>query len=177
VNHEVQSLLDKHAITEVLYRYCRVVDRCDVEQVDSIYWDVAVDDHGYWRGAGADFGAFVCNRLMQANEHTTHTVTNVLIEVDGDSAWSESQVLVHLIRRGSEPRTTDVMAGRYLDKFSRRGGEWRIDERTVVLDWTTTYVWDATPAPLPLEQFTWGKRGGRQDIVFEWMPSLRERIG
>jgi SnoaL-like domain len=177
LNDEVQSLLDKQAITEVLYRYCRGVDRCDVEQVDSIYWDDAVDDHGYWKGPGPDFGSFVCNRLMEANESTTHTVTNVLIEVENNRAWSESQVLVHLIRRDTFPRTADVMAGRYLDKFSKRSDEWRIDERTVVLDWTTTYVWDAKPPPLPLEEFTWGKRGGGQDSVFKLMPSLRGRIG
>jgi hypothetical protein len=176
LNDEVELLLDKQAITEVLYRYCRGVDRCDVDLVDSIYWDDAVDDHGYWKGPGRDFGSFVCDRLMQANERTTHTVTNVLIELDGGDAWSESQVLAHLVRRDTEPRIADVMGGRYLDKFSKREAEWRIDERTVVLDWTTTYVWDAVPPPLPLEEFTWGERGGRKDKVFELMPSLRERI-
>lgn len=176
MNEELQALLDKQAITEVLYRYCRGVDRCDVKLVDSIYWEDAVDDHGYWKGPGQEFGSFVVARLLDANQRTTHTVTNVLIEISADVAWSESQVMVHLIRQGPDPREVDVMAGRYVDKLSRRQGEWRIVDRTVVLDWTTTYLWDGAEPPLPLDEFVWGRRGGREDRIFEWMPSLRESV-
>jgi hypothetical protein len=174
---ELRILLDKQAIQEVLHRYCRGVDRCDVETVRSVYHDDSVDDHGYWKGAGQDFAPFVVNRLMEANSATTHSVTNALIEVQGDEAWSESQVMVHLIRRDTDPVETDVMGARYIDKLLRRDGEWKIDERTVVLDWSTTYVWDAAPPPMPLDDFAKGARGNREDRVFDFMPSLRERVG
>lgn len=174
---ELQILLDKQAIHEVLIRYCRGVDRCDVETVDSVYHEDSVDDHGYWKGAGKEFAPFVVNRLAEANSATTHSVTNVLIEVEGEKAWSESQVMVHLLRRGTDPVETDVMGARYLDRLSRRDGEWRIDDRTVVLDWNTTYVWDGAPPPIPLDDFAKGARRGRRDPVFAFMPALRERVG
>lgn len=174
---ELRVLLDKQEIYEVLVTYCRGVDRCDAETVASVYHEDSVDDHGYWKGAGRDFAPFVVNRLAEANSATTHSVTNVLIEVDGDEAFSESQVMVHLLRRDTDPVETDVMGGRYLDRLSRRDGAWRIDERTVVLDWTTTYLWDGAPPPVPLGGFAWGRREGRRDPVFELMPSLRDRVG
>jgi hypothetical protein len=172
---ELRVLLDKQAIYEVLITYCRGVDRCDIATVDSVYHQDSVDDHGYWKGAGKDFAPFVVNRLREANIATTHSVTNVLIEVDGAAAWSESQVMVHLLRRDTDPVETDVMGARYLDRLERRDGAWRISDRTVVLDWNTKYVWKAEAPAMPLDDFAKGSRGERGDPVFGFMPSLRDR--
>ncbi|PRB84554.1 nuclear transport factor 2 family protein [Pseudomonas sp. MYb185] len=157
MNKALQVLLDKQAIHEVLVRYCRGADRCDEELIRSVYHDDAYDDHGYWRGSGSDFARFVSARLTAANLTTTHSISNVLIEVDGDRALSESQVVATLLRKGS-PRLADVMGARYLDRFSRRNGEWKIDERTVVLDWHKVETWAEADAPIPLDGFTRGAR-------------------
>ncbi|MDH4560775.1 nuclear transport factor 2 family protein [Pseudomonas taiwanensis] len=154
---DMQVLLDKQAIYEVLIRYCRGADRCDEELIRSVYHDDAYDDHGYWRGTGSDFARFLPARLTSANVATTHSITNVLIEVDGDTARSESQVMATLVRIGS-PRMADVMGARYLDRLSRRNGEWKIDERTVVLDWHKVEAWVEAEAPIPLDGFTRGDR-------------------
>ncbi|WP_193073761.1 nuclear transport factor 2 family protein [Pseudomonas sp. FME51] len=150
-------LLDKQAIYEVLVRYCRGADRCDETLIRSVYHDDAYDDHGYWRGSGSDFARFVSARLAAANVATTHSISNVLIEVDGDSARSESQVVATLIRK-DRPRLADVMGARYLDRLSRRNDEWKIDQRTVVLDWHKVDAWAETEAPIPLDGFTRGAR-------------------
>jgi hypothetical protein len=59
----------------------------------------------------------------------------VLIELDGDTARSEAQVVATLVRRETDPLLADVVGARCLDRLSCRDGEWRIDERPVVLDW------------------------------------------
>ncbi|MNZ90231.1 putative lumazine-binding protein [compost metagenome] len=141
----------------MLVRYCRGADRCDEELIRSVYHDDAYDDHGYWRGSGSDFASFVCARLTAANLATTHSISNVLIEVDGDFARSEAQVAATLVRKGS-PRLADVMGARYLDRLSRRNGEWKIDERTVVLDWHKVESWSEEQAPIPLDGFMRGAR-------------------
>lgn len=64
MNEEVQTLLDQQAVYEVLVRYCRGVDRCDEELLRSVYHADAYDDHGYWKGNGQDFAAFVVARLL-----------------------------------------------------------------------------------------------------------------
>ncbi|MFF2108453.1 MULTISPECIES: nuclear transport factor 2 family protein [Rhodococcus] len=48
MNEDLKNLLDKQAITDVIHRYCRGVDRCDVEILKSVYHSDSYDDHGYW---------------------------------------------------------------------------------------------------------------------------------
>jgi hypothetical protein len=154
---DLDSLLAKQEITEVLFTYCRGVDRLDEALVRGIYHEESYDDHGYWKGRGQDFGPFVIDRLREANVGTTHSITNILINLDGDVAVSESQVMVTLRRRG-EDNLVDVMGARYVDRFSKRQGRWKIEERTVVLDWHKVETWLASAPPIALDDFAKGKR-------------------
>lgn len=154
----LKRLLDKQEINEILVRYCRGADRCDEALIRSIYHEDAYDDHGYWKGTGYEFATFLPSRLMAANVSTTHSITNVLIEIEGYSAVSESQVTATLLRRGT-PLIADVMSARYLDKLSCRNGRWGIDERTVVLEWHKVEKWVGDDSPVPLEGFLRGGRG------------------
>jgi hypothetical protein len=42
---ELQTLLDRQAIHDVLMRYSRGLDRHDRKVLESVYWPDAVDDH------------------------------------------------------------------------------------------------------------------------------------
>lgn len=161
----VTVLLDKQEIHEVLLTYCRGVDRLDEDLVRSVYHPDAYDNHGYWRGRGWDFAPFVVGRLRDANRCTMHSIANVLIDVNGDIATAESHVHVTLIRRSAEPVLADLMGARYVDRFSKRDGQWKIDERTVVLEWHKVESWSAGDAPIALDAFTWGRRD-RADPVY-----------
>ena len=158
MNDELQALLDKQSIYEVLVRYCRGVDRCDEELISSAFHTDSYDDHGYWKGPGRELAPFLADRLRKADSATTHSITNVLIELDGDLARSEAQVHATLIRRGSNPVEVDVVGARYVDRFSRRANIWRIERRTVVLDWHKTEVWPDSAAQVPTEGFVRGAR-------------------
>jgi hypothetical protein len=52
-----------------------------------------------------------------------------------------------------------VAAGRYLDRFERREGEWKISHRHAVYDWSTvapsTDMWDRANMP----GYAFGQRG------------------
>ncbi len=52
--------------------------------------------------------------------------------VQGDRATSSSYVTACVRSGGNDI----VIRGRYIDRFSRRGGDWRIDERRYVSDIT-----------------------------------------
>lgn len=171
MQNELQELLDKQAIYEVLARYCRGADRCDEALIRSVYHEDSYDNHGYWQGSGSEFASFVTNRLTEANLATTHSITNVLIEVEGDTAWSESQVVATLIRRAT-PTRADTMGARYLDRLSRRNGEWKIEERTVVLDWNKSEVLDNENTPIPVHGFTRGERHP-EDPVYKLKQGLK----
>jgi hypothetical protein len=51
----LRDLLDRAAIREVLYRYCRAADRCDEELMRSCYHPDALDKHGRFDGSAGDF--------------------------------------------------------------------------------------------------------------------------
>lgn len=162
----IEELIDKQQIYEVLSTYCRGVDRCDAALVRSVYHEDSYDDHGYWKGPGREFGDFVVNRLWKANSATTHSITNILIDLDGKIARSEAQIMATLVRRNTSPVLADVMGARYVDRLSKRNDVWKLDERTVVLDWHKVETWPSSDAPVPLEGFAVGKRSDGSDPIF-----------
>jgi hypothetical protein len=134
---ELRALLDERAIREVLVRYCRGVDRCDEALLRSVYHPDATDEHGPFRGSGDEFASFVVTTLRQHFDATMHVVGNVAIELDGDAAGVESGVVAY--HAGEAPgggRHLVTVGGRYLDRFERRDGEWKIARRVVVIDWS-----------------------------------------
>lgn len=64
-----------------------------------------------------------------------HFVGNVLIEVHGDTAFAESYLLAFRALEKEGRAYTQTRALRYVDRFERRKGEWRISERVVSDDW------------------------------------------
>jgi hypothetical protein len=132
---DLKLLLDKQQIHEVMMRYCRAVDRVDEELLRSVYHPDAIDNHGLFNGSAADFVPWCINQLREAYTATQHFIGNELIEVRGDRAFCEFYfVAYHRYERKGEPRQM-AAGGRYVDRFERRVGEWRIAERTVVVDW------------------------------------------
>ena len=51
----VQELLDREAIRDCLYRYCRGIDRLDEQALRSAYWEDATDRHGAYQGPASGF--------------------------------------------------------------------------------------------------------------------------
>ena len=71
---------------------------------------------------------------MRAPGRRVHQISNVVIELHGAAAAVESSFLA-LQSGAAQPQQETFLCGRYVDRFERRGGEWRISERTVVYDW------------------------------------------
>jgi hypothetical protein len=130
---ELQALLDREAIRDCLLRYCRGIDRADEAALRSAYWDDATDCHGAWNGSAAGFIAQALARLRQGGRRV-HQVTGIAIELHGDVAAVESSFFA-LQAPAHAPGQETFLCGRYVDRFERRGGAWRIAARTVVYDW------------------------------------------
>ena len=146
MNDPVKQLLDKQAIIEQIYHYCRGVDRMDLALTRAC-WHVngTADYVGMFQG-GADAlldWIWTVHAGMQAH---SHQMTNILVELDGDRAVSETYSTVVLRTRGDAGQDIFVR-GRYLDRWSRRDGGWAIDHRIHMADHTTTLpVPDRAPA-------------------------------
>jgi hypothetical protein len=132
------ELADREAIRECLYRYSRGVDRLDADMLRSAYWPEATDKHLEFRGNTEEFIAWAFP-VMGAMDQTMHMIGNVLITVHGDTADVESYFYGYHRVTIEEKKSDVIGAGRYLDRFEKRGDEWRIIERLVVTDWFRQY--------------------------------------
>jgi len=158
----VRELADRTAITDVLLRYCRGADRCDEDLIRSAYHPGALDDHGRFTGSAEDFASWVVGVLRETSLATQHALANVLIELRGESADVESSFVAYHLKSDDAGERVEVFGGRYVDRFERRNGAWRIAARTVVHDWSTVLRGDAFPHR---ESYVQGRRD-RQDAVY-----------
>jgi hypothetical protein len=135
VNSPLEALLHKQAITEVLYHYCRACDRADEAALRDCFHPGSVHRHGAFVGTSADF-ATLAMKIISASKMTKHLLTNVLIELDGDAALSESHYFAYhrVTNRDIGAEEDNFSGGRYLDRFERRQGVWKIVERVGLLD-------------------------------------------
>jgi len=143
---QLQALLERDAIGNVLKLYCRALDRRDRALLERVYWPDAVDDHATFRGTAAEFIDYAFAHT--AGMVTSHMITNILIDLRGPmAAFSECYFSAYHNFAGPDGRMDRTVGGRYLDLFEKRGDEWRIISRVVCVDWYTehpaTSVWES----------------------------------
>ena len=130
----LRAVADRQEITELLYRYCRAVDRIDPAFGYPLFHEDAVADYGdVYQGDGRGAIDFICNQ----HKHTlgtSHQVTNVIIQLDGDRAASEAYATAHIRVKRDDQLLQMTVLTRYLDVWSRRGGRWGVDKRVTVMD-------------------------------------------
>ena len=132
---DYQALADKQAIAELIYRYCRAVDRIDVKLGHSIWHEDGIADYGagFYQGAGKGVIDLICAQHLKTLGHS-HQVANILFHLDGDAAGTESYCTATLrVRQGEKLLHMTVMT-RYIDAWSRRDGRWGLDKRIAVRD-------------------------------------------
>jgi hypothetical protein len=153
-------------IRDVLTRYCLGIDKCDLDLAASAYHEDATEDHGPFVGTARDFLSMVMP-ILRSYETLVRHITNVSVKFDGDMALSEAYWIAIL-----RDATVDLsQSGRYLDRFERRNGEWRIAARLAMVDWWRIDPRNAFPLPHNAEAILkWGKRGFED-------PAVRAAIG
>lgn len=141
--NSLQAVADRQAITDLIYRYCRAMDRIDHELGYSIWHEDGVADYGsHYQGSGRGFIDHVCKQHAQLQCHS-HQMSNIIIELNGDRASSEAYVTANLrIERNGQLKQMTVLS-RYVDTWSRRNGRWGIDKRIAIRDFDE--IRDVTP--------------------------------
>jgi hypothetical protein len=131
----VQAMLDRLEIEEVLLRYCRACDRVDEKLLRAVFHPDATDEYVGLFSGNIQEGVPTMMKMRRRFLLTTHTLSNISIEVEGSTARSESyvQALHRFERDGAEYEW--VAGGRYLDRHEKRGGVWKIAHRQTLIDW------------------------------------------
>ena len=126
-----EQLVDVEACREAARRYARGVDRLDRDCMRSAYWPDATDDHGVFVGNAWEFvdNCMVSHLRFRSTMHSVYT-HSVELDDDGVHARGELYNVTHLFR-ADEP-IIDTWFGRYLDRYEKRGDEWRIMHRVCV---------------------------------------------
>ena len=159
----LEEMSAKQEIRDLLLTYCRGIDRCEIELVKRAFWEDAYDNHGAFAAPAWQFAADIIESKLTKTTWTTHSVTNHLVELEGERAFSEAIIFAY--QKSDESDDIQMLAGRYVDRWERRGGEWRIAYRNLVHDWSGSLSlrpWSLSS--VPPDAFL---QGGRQsdDIV------------
>ncbi len=168
IDPELRDALDKQAIHDVCMYYCRAVDRLDADLLERVFHDDATVEYGVYDGPASGFVEHMFS-LLEGLERTYHCIGNELVAVDGDSAVGEIYVFAYLGERSEAGLTDRILVGRYLDRYERRDGRWRIAHRKLVVDWN-----HSQPGSAEWEEGMYGElraRGvrGKEDPVYTFL--------
>jgi hypothetical protein len=170
MDQALQTLLDKQSLYELSCRYMRGLDRLDAESLQSVFWEDAYCEYGFMNGTAAAFIEFALGALAD-HESNQHMIGNTLFEVEGDEAFGE--IYFHAYHKVKSESGFDdlIVAGRYLDRYERRGGEWKMAYRSERVDWSrTTPTQDPYYQMMPDSLF-----GGRLDDAVYDREARRKR--
>jgi len=175
-----ERIADRMEIQDTLLRWCRGIDRLDLDEIRGVFHPDASDNLGVAVFDVDGLLAWIKDR-HKAVSVSMHRVSNILIEFAGrDLALVESYCNVYQCyppggqgaltqltggREGhSDVGQVFVGAGRYIDRFERRKERWKIARRTVSFE--GTQVFDMPAAPSVKSNAVRGRRD-REDIVFK----------
>ena len=167
---KLRNLISQNEIEAVIYRLARGLDRRDKDLLASCFHDDATDDHGLFVGSATEFCDWVIEQLGNY-ERTQHLIPQINIVIDGNNASTEAYFFAHHVVP-ADTQLDVIAAGRYLDHFERRDGEWKITHRKAVFDWSRAEESkDAWGAPSMSEILTRGVRS-KEDLSYEWVGNL-----
>ncbi|MDB5714875.1 MAG: hypothetical protein JWO15_2272 [Sphingomonadales bacterium] len=137
------QLIGRFEIMDCIHRYCHAVDRRRWSLMDSVFHADATYKFFSIEGSWRDFVA-QAKGLIDPIGPTHHQVSNITVRFDGDTAYSETYLRAfHSVPVDYPPWNifslpgggNILIGGRYIDRFERRDGEWRIAHRHGLLDW------------------------------------------
>lgn len=130
LERKLEALHDREQIADVLTRYSRAIDWLDEGVLDSVFYDDAEIDYGFFKGTGKDFKPLLI-KMEQNVGRRWHVTTQPLIDVQGDQAFVDSYNLT--MTASEQAPTADapltLYIGFYKDRFLKRNGRWGIAAR------------------------------------------------
>jgi hypothetical protein len=139
---EIQYLMDRAAIQDLLARYFQGLDRASPEQVRSCFTDdvqARYDQRTPTRGIEELIDSLQnFNKLGDGRmKITTHFMGNFnLTLLQGDVAETETNAVAFLVEPGNGADLVAMRSLRYLDRMRRQENGWRISDRIHTLDWS-----------------------------------------
>jgi hypothetical protein len=134
---DIDELLATETIRTLSQRYMRGLDRLDAELLGSVFFDDAQVDYGFYRGSAREFVPFAM-RALRDHRANHHLIGQMNIDLEAEVAFGEIyfQAFHRIVEDGVDKDL--FIAGRYVDRYERRKGVWKIAFRAEVNDWART---------------------------------------
>jgi len=141
---QVAYLTDRQQISDTLQRYIRGIDRHDKDLARSAFWPEARINLG--TPSGRDEYVDHEEAALAGYAAHQHHITGQTVEIDGNTAHVESYVFFIAVPRDRSKDTegpaspgrakvsekTQLGSGRYIERWEKRDGEWKILVREYV---------------------------------------------
>jgi hypothetical protein len=139
----VEELIARAEIHDVLLRYCRGLDRVDMKLVRGAFHDDAwIDFPASLHVGNLDGFVEFLSAEMPRFVRTMHFLGNSLIEFDGPNV-AHVETYLNADHQGSDKHhwkgENVKLWARYLDRFEQRNGVWLIARRRLLVDWMFKY--------------------------------------
>jgi hypothetical protein len=137
MDKRLQLLLDERDIRRLLAEYVHGCDRGDAAVMGSVYAPESWDDHGRVKAPGPEFSQVMTDKLIpESCETLSHLLGQSLIEIDGDTAKSETYYIAVTRSTNEGVPMCNQLGGRYIDSLERIDGEWKVKQRVCLRDWS-----------------------------------------
>ena len=132
-NEDVQYLLDRLAIRDVMSTYYHAVDRRDWDALATVY---AADVH--FRSPAAEHNGrdsiVSSTHRVGRYKRTMHFMGNHIATIEGGTADAETYAIAHHYYDEDGEEQEYVMGIRYIDRLRKQDGRWEIVDRLMVYD-------------------------------------------
>jgi ketosteroid isomerase-like protein len=163
-----QEVIDEFQLRKLVHAYCRAVDRGDIESLRSLYHHDAVDKHGEFSAGTVDQFLEELTAARPYIRAMQHHITTVNFVIAGDAAEGEIDTIAVHTLAGRDHDVDLLIGGRYLDKYERREGAWKIGKRTIVTDWAQIRDPSAMDMSHPITKGTLKGRLDASDPSYEF---------
>ena len=143
-NRNLEELIEKDAIRDQIYTYCRALDRIDNELGYTVFAEDSTVNYGptFPSGTGRQF----IDNMLNQHRHmisTHHVMTNILIKFNDDMTKASSETYMFAACKFPSKKTgsfTVEARCRDIDRWEKRDGKWLIVDRVVAGDNTFMVV-------------------------------------
>ena len=129
----IQKMCDRQDIQDCLTRFSRGVDRFDREVFLSAFHVDAEISAGSFVGGPEPLYDWASKMHEQGQVATQHLLLNHSCDIKANIAHTETYYL--FVGRNKDDSNW-IAGGRYIDRFERRSGTWKIAFRTNVIEWS-----------------------------------------
>jgi 3-phenylpropionate/cinnamic acid dioxygenase small subunit len=132
-NARLGELLDRQDILDALTRFARGMDRFDRDAFLSAFHPDAEIAAGPFVGQPVALYDWARELHDHGQSATHHVLLNHSCDLDGDTAHTETYYLFAARNRDD---SNWLAGGRYIDRFERRDGAWKVAVRSTVIEYS-----------------------------------------